>query len=44
MESHMPSTGSYAIDMAQVRSLADSIESGGPTEIRVETGRPNLMR
>jgi glyoxylase-like metal-dependent hydrolase (beta-lactamase superfamily II) len=37
MESHMPSTGSYAIDMAQVRSLADSIESGGPTEIRVET-------
>jgi glyoxylase-like metal-dependent hydrolase (beta-lactamase superfamily II) len=37
MESHMPSTGSYAIDMAQVRSLADSIEGGAPAEIRVET-------
>jgi glyoxylase-like metal-dependent hydrolase (beta-lactamase superfamily II) len=37
IESHMPSSGSYAIDMAQVRSLADSIEGGGPTEIRVET-------
>lgn len=37
VESHMPPTGSYAIDMAQVRSLADSIEGGGPSEIRVET-------
>jgi glyoxylase-like metal-dependent hydrolase (beta-lactamase superfamily II) len=37
IESHMPSTGSYAIDMAQVRSLADSIQGGGPAEIRVET-------
>jgi len=37
IESHMPSTGSYAIDMAQVRSLADSIEGDGPAEIRVET-------
>jgi len=37
IESHMPSTGSYAIDMAQVRSLANSIEGSGPTEIRAET-------
>lgn len=37
IESHMPSTGSYTIDMAQVRALADSMEGGGPNEIRVET-------
>lgn len=37
IESHMPSSGSYAIDMTQVRALADSIPGGGPDEVRVET-------
>lgn len=37
VESHLPSSGSYTIDMAHVRALADSIEGGGPAEIRVET-------
>ena len=37
MESHMPSSGSYSIDMAEVRRLADSIPGDKPQEIRVET-------
>ena len=37
MESHMPSTGTYAIDMAEVRRLADSMPGDKPTEVRVET-------
>jgi glyoxylase-like metal-dependent hydrolase (beta-lactamase superfamily II) len=37
MESHMPSTGSYTIDMAEVRRLADSMPGDKPSEVRVET-------
>ena len=37
MESHMPSEGSYSIDIAEVRRLADSLPGDRPTEIRVET-------
>jgi len=37
VESHMPSEGSYSIDMAEVRRLADSLPGDKPTEIRVET-------
>lgn len=37
MESHMPSTGAYTIDMAEVRRLADSMPGDKPTEVRVET-------
>lgn len=37
MESHMPSTGSYSIDMAEVRRLADAMPGDKPTEVRVET-------
>lgn len=37
MESHMPSSGSYAIDMAEVRRLADSMPGDKPAEVRVET-------
>ncbi len=37
MESHMPSEGSYSIDIAEVRRLADSLPGDKPTEIRVET-------
>lgn len=37
MESHMPSSGSYAIDMAEVRRLADTLPGDKPTEVRVET-------
>jgi len=37
MESHVPSTGSYSIDMAEVRRLADSIPGDKPAEVRVET-------
>ena len=37
VESHMPSEGSYSIDMAEVRKLADSLPGDKPSEIRVET-------
>ncbi len=37
VENHMPSNGSYAIDMAEVRRLADSLPGDKPTEVRVET-------
>lgn len=37
MESHVPSTGSYSIDMAEVRRLADTLPGDKPSEIRVET-------
>ncbi len=37
MESHMPSSGTYAIDVAEVRRLADSMPGDKPTEVRVET-------
>ncbi|MCE9523534.1 MAG: MBL fold metallo-hydrolase [Alphaproteobacteria bacterium] len=37
VESHIPSEGSYAIDMAQVRALAASLPGDKPAEIRVET-------
>lgn len=37
MESHMPSTGSYSIDIAEVRRLADSMPGEKPVEVRVET-------
>jgi hypothetical protein len=37
MESHMPAEGSYSIDIAEVRRLADAMPGDKPTEIRVET-------
>ena len=37
VESHLPSEGSYTIDMAEVRRLADTLPGDKPTEIRVET-------
>jgi glyoxylase-like metal-dependent hydrolase (beta-lactamase superfamily II) len=37
IESHMPSEGSYSIDIAEVRRLADSMPGDKPTEVRVET-------
>jgi glyoxylase-like metal-dependent hydrolase (beta-lactamase superfamily II) len=37
VESHMPSEGSYTIDMAEVRRLADSLPGDKPQEVRVET-------
>lgn len=37
IESHMPSTGSYAIDLAEVRRLASSVPGDLPDDIRVET-------
>ncbi|MBP6014373.1 MAG: MBL fold metallo-hydrolase [Alphaproteobacteria bacterium] len=37
VENHLPSNGSYAIDMAEVRRLADSLPGDKPTEVRVET-------
>src|SRR5512134_390463 len=37
VESHMPSEGSYTIDMAEVRRLADSLPGDKPQELRVET-------
>ena len=40
MESHAPAGGSYSIDMAEVRRLADSIPGDKPAEIRVETIAP----
>lgn len=36
MESHMPASGTYSIDIAEVRKLADSMPGEKPTEIRVE--------
>jgi glyoxylase-like metal-dependent hydrolase (beta-lactamase superfamily II) len=36
VESHLPSSGSYAIDMAEVRRLAGSLTGDKPQEIRVE--------
>jgi glyoxylase-like metal-dependent hydrolase (beta-lactamase superfamily II) len=36
-ESHAPADGAYAIDMTEVRRLADSLVGEKPTEIRVET-------
>lgn len=37
VESHMPSSGSYKIDLAELRKLADEIPGDKPSEIRVET-------
>lgn len=37
VESHMPSTGSYSIDLAEVRKLAGSVPGTMPDDIRVET-------
>jgi glyoxylase-like metal-dependent hydrolase (beta-lactamase superfamily II) len=37
VESHIPTEGSYAIDMAEIRRLADTLPGDKPTEIRVET-------
>jgi glyoxylase-like metal-dependent hydrolase (beta-lactamase superfamily II) len=37
VESHLPTEGSYAIDMAEVRRLADALPGDKPSEIRVET-------
>jgi glyoxylase-like metal-dependent hydrolase (beta-lactamase superfamily II) len=37
IETHIPSEGSYAIDMAEVRRLADALPGDKPSEIRVET-------
>lgn len=37
VESHLPSSGSYTIDMAQVRALAETLPGEPPGEIRVET-------
>ena len=37
VESHLPTEGSYSIDMAQVRKLADALPGDKPIEIRVET-------
>jgi glyoxylase-like metal-dependent hydrolase (beta-lactamase superfamily II) len=37
VESHMPFTGSYKIDMAELRKLADQEAGAKPIEIRVET-------
>lgn len=37
IETHIPSEGTYAIDMAEVRRLADSLPGDKPSEIRVET-------
>jgi glyoxylase-like metal-dependent hydrolase (beta-lactamase superfamily II) len=37
MESHMPSEGTYSIDIAEVRRLADSLPGDKPAEVRVET-------
>ena len=36
VESHMPSSGSYAIDMTEVRRLAGSMPGGKVQEVRVE--------
>ncbi len=37
VESHMPSTGSYTIDLAEIRKLAGDIPGAMPDDIRVET-------
>jgi glyoxylase-like metal-dependent hydrolase (beta-lactamase superfamily II) len=37
VESHMPFSGSYTIDIAQLRKLADEKTGAKPMEIRVET-------
>lgn len=37
VESHMPSTGSYSIDLAEVRKLAGSVPGAMSDDIRVET-------
>ena len=37
VESHLPSSGNYAIDMAELRRLADEMPGDKPLEIRVET-------
>lgn len=37
VESHMPWTGTYKIDIAEVRRLADALPGDKPSEIRVET-------
>jgi glyoxylase-like metal-dependent hydrolase (beta-lactamase superfamily II) len=37
VESHIPTEGSYAIDMAEVRRLSDALPGDKPSEIRVET-------
>jgi glyoxylase-like metal-dependent hydrolase (beta-lactamase superfamily II) len=37
VESHMPFSGSYSIDIAELRKLADSQDGAKPMEIRVET-------
>ena len=37
IESHMPFSGSYTIDIAELRMLADEKSGAKPMEIRVET-------
>ena len=37
VESHMPSDGKYAIDMTEIRRLADLVPGEKPFELRVET-------